>query len=157
MRSSFGKHLAVMIGVVALIFCGAPVRSTAGEHGGKKSAAKEIESIPRKADRLRIVRKIQSLADQPRPAGCRKLAGSEKYRLRQGSYRIVYSIEDSQLVNEQLVKRDNLYDFQKKKNDDLNPLPKKTGAGRILNRSNTKNYGKNSLSVPIFENSHYVG
>jgi mRNA interferase RelE/StbE len=64
----------------------------------KKSAAKELEAIPRKSDRQRIVARIEALADNPRPAGCRKLSGSERYRIRQGVYRIVYAIEDKQLV-----------------------------------------------------------
>jgi mRNA interferase RelE/StbE len=64
----------------------------------KKSAAKELETIPRKADRRRIVTRIEALADEPRPDGCRKLSGSERYRIRQGPYRIVYAIEDEQLV-----------------------------------------------------------
>jgi mRNA interferase RelE/StbE len=64
----------------------------------KKSAAKELEAIPRKADRRRIIARIEALADDPRPARCRKLSGSERYRIRQGPYRIVYAIEDKQLV-----------------------------------------------------------
>jgi mRNA interferase RelE/StbE len=64
----------------------------------KKSAAKELEAIPRKADRRRIVARIESLTDDPRPDGCRKLSGSERYRIRQGRYRIVYTIEDDVLV-----------------------------------------------------------
>jgi len=64
----------------------------------KKSAAKELEAISRKADRQRIVARIRTLADNPRPAGCKKLSGSERYRIRQGPYRIVYAIEDKQLV-----------------------------------------------------------
>ena len=59
----------------------------------KPSAVKELEAIPRK-DRLRIVAKIRALADNPRPIGCEKLSGREQYRLRQGRYRIVYSISD---------------------------------------------------------------
>jgi mRNA interferase RelE/StbE len=42
--------------------------------------------------------RIRSLADDPRPAGCEKLSGSERYRVRQGVYRIVYEIEDHRLV-----------------------------------------------------------
>ncbi|MGH9459825.1 MAG: type II toxin-antitoxin system RelE family toxin, partial [Vicinamibacteria bacterium] len=57
----------------------------------KPSALQEIEAIDRKADRQRIVRRIQSLATDPRPAGCEKLSGREKYRVRQGRYRILYS------------------------------------------------------------------
>ena len=64
----------------------------------KKSAAKELEAVSRKADRQRIVQQIQSLADNPRPSGCKKLSGSNKYRIRQDNYRIVYSIEDNKLV-----------------------------------------------------------
>lgn len=64
----------------------------------KKSAAKELEAIPRKADRQRLAQRIQALADDPRPRGCKKLSGSERYRLRQGNYRIVYAIEDQDLV-----------------------------------------------------------
>ena len=64
----------------------------------KKSAAKELEAISRKADRRRIVSRIEALAENSRPDGCKKLSGSERYRIRQGSYRIVYSIEDKQLV-----------------------------------------------------------
>lgn len=59
----------------------------------KPSAAKELETVPRK-DRLRIVQKIRTLAGNPRPIGCEKLSGREQYRLRQGRYRIVYSISD---------------------------------------------------------------
>ncbi len=64
----------------------------------KKSAAKELEAIPRKSDRRRIVSRIEALAENPRPNGCQKLSGSERYRIRQGSYRVVYAIEDDLLV-----------------------------------------------------------
>jgi len=64
----------------------------------KKSAAKELESIQDKRDRLRIVERIRALADEPRPPGSRKLSGRERYRLRQGVYRILYSIEDDTLT-----------------------------------------------------------
>ena len=64
----------------------------------KPSAVKEIEKIARKEDRQRIVGKIQALADDPRPVGAKKLSGAERYRLRQGSYRIIYSIEDDELT-----------------------------------------------------------
>jgi len=59
----------------------------------KPSAVKELEAIPRK-DRLRIVGKIQALGNHPRPGGCEKLSGLEQYRIRQGRYRVVYSISD---------------------------------------------------------------
>jgi len=64
----------------------------------KRSAAKEIEAISRKKDRQRIVRKIRELAQDPRPPGCQKLSGRDRYRIRQGPYRIVYSIEDDRLI-----------------------------------------------------------
>jgi len=61
----------------------------------KPSAAKELEAIARK-DRIRIIRKIQTLAPNPRLMGCEKLSGKEQYRLRQGRYRIVYSVSDEE-------------------------------------------------------------
>lgn len=64
----------------------------------KRSALKELEAIGTRADRRRIVRRIQALADDPRPPGARKLSGRERYRLRQGHYRILYSIHDDVLV-----------------------------------------------------------
>ena len=63
----------------------------------KPSAVKEIENIPKK-DRLRIIKRVQALADDPRPPGCEKLSGQERYRVRQGKYRIVYSISDFELI-----------------------------------------------------------
>jgi mRNA interferase RelE/StbE len=64
----------------------------------KTSAAKEIDDIPNRKDRRRIVERIRSLEDEPRPPGCQKLSGQDRYRVRQGVYRIVYSIEDEKLV-----------------------------------------------------------
>jgi mRNA interferase RelE/StbE len=64
----------------------------------KPSAAKEIGSAPKK-DRLRIIKPIQDLSFDPRPPGCEKLSGhDDKYRVRQGTYRIVYAISDVGLV-----------------------------------------------------------
>jgi len=63
----------------------------------KPSAVKEIEALPRQ-DRPRIVARISSLARDPRPPGSEKLAGRERYRLRQGDYRILYEIQDLDLV-----------------------------------------------------------
>lgn len=62
-----------------------------------KSAAKELESVPTK-DRQRIVTKIGALADNPRPVGAAKLSGDDKYRIRQGDYRILYEIVDATLI-----------------------------------------------------------
>ena len=64
----------------------------------KRSAVKEIEAIPQKKERQRIIRRIGQLAEDPRPPGAKKLSGNNKYRVRQGSYRIVYSIEDDELI-----------------------------------------------------------
>ena len=63
----------------------------------KPSAVKEIESIQLKRDRQRIVERIRDLTENPRPPGCEKLSGRDKYHLRQGRYRILYSIEDEDL------------------------------------------------------------
>jgi mRNA interferase RelE/StbE len=59
----------------------------------KKSAAGELERIPRK-DLPRFVERIRGLGENPRPEGCQKLSAQERYRIRQGDYRIVYSISD---------------------------------------------------------------
>ena len=65
----------------------------------KASAAKEIEAVDPKKDRQRIVAAIRSLADDPRRAGCEKLAGEDDpYRIRVGRYRIIYSIGDDKLL-----------------------------------------------------------
>jgi mRNA interferase RelE/StbE len=64
----------------------------------KTSAIKEIEGISNRNDRRRVVARIRSLADDPRPRGCEKLAGSNRYRVRQGVYRIIYSVEDDRLI-----------------------------------------------------------
>lgn len=60
----------------------------------KRSAAKELEQLPPK-DRTRIVTRIRALAGTPRPPGCEKLSGQERYRVRQGNYRILYEIDDA--------------------------------------------------------------
>jgi len=59
----------------------------------KKTAADELGRIPKKG-LLRIVERIRLLAENPRPFGCEKLSAQERYRIRQGNYRIVYSIDD---------------------------------------------------------------
>lgn len=63
----------------------------------RRSAEKEIGSLPL-AVRRRVVARISALADDPRPPGSRKLAGSEAYRVRQGAHRIVYTIDDDRVV-----------------------------------------------------------
>ena len=65
----------------------------------KPSAAREIEAVDQKKVRQRIVKTILALAVEPRPVECEKLAGeSERYRVRVGRHRIVYSIADDELV-----------------------------------------------------------
>lgn len=63
----------------------------------KKSVAKDFRSIPKK-DVARILRRMEALADDPRPNGCEKLSGQERYRVRQGVYRIIYEIRNEKLV-----------------------------------------------------------
>ena len=64
----------------------------------KPSAVREIEAIPQKKQRQRIVARIRALANDHRPRGCEKLSGLDRYRVRQGAYRIIYSIEDDDLI-----------------------------------------------------------
>ena len=61
----------------------------------KPSAARELENLPLK-DRKRVAARIQRLGSNPRPDGAEKLSGQDKYRLRQGDYRVLYSIDDTQ-------------------------------------------------------------
>jgi mRNA interferase RelE/StbE len=61
----------------------------------KKSAEKELRSIPAR-DIEKIVEKLKGLAHQPRPHGCEKLEGQERYRLRQGDWRMIYSINEEE-------------------------------------------------------------
>lgn len=58
----------------------------------KPSAVKELEKLPRK-DRPKVVQKIRALASEPRPHGSEKLSAEEKYRVGQGDYRVVYSVD----------------------------------------------------------------
>ena len=60
----------------------------------KSSAVKELETL-RAKDRRRIVAKIQNLAEEPRPQGCEKLTGKDRFRLRQGDFRILFEVDDS--------------------------------------------------------------
>ncbi len=63
----------------------------------KKSAAKELGGIPAKELR-RITRRIRSLAENPRPQGCQKLSALQLYRIRQGDYKIVYTVSDEERI-----------------------------------------------------------
>jgi mRNA interferase RelE/StbE len=62
----------------------------------KRSAEKEMRGLPGNA-LARIVKRMAALASNPRPPGCEKLSGEERYRVRQGDYRIVYGIDDASL------------------------------------------------------------
>ena len=65
----------------------------------KTSAAREIEAVDQRKDRQRIVSRIRSLTESPRPPGCEKLSGgADKYRIRHGHYRIIYSVNDTDLL-----------------------------------------------------------
>lgn len=62
------------------------------------TAERQIRKLPR-SDQVRVVRVIQTLAVDPRPAGCRKLSGHDDvFRVRVGRYRVLYSIEDRRLI-----------------------------------------------------------
>jgi len=63
----------------------------------KRSAVKDLDAIPKK-DLQRIINRINFLKENPRPPGCEKLSGQERYRVRQGNYRFVYSIQDDVLT-----------------------------------------------------------
>jgi mRNA interferase RelE/StbE len=61
----------------------------------KASAGRELERLGTKSDRKRIIERIQALADDPRPHGSERLAGyADRFRIRQGNYRVVYLIDD---------------------------------------------------------------
>ena len=63
----------------------------------KNSVAKDLRNIAKK-DVKKILRTIDALAEDPRPAGAKKLSGSDYYRVRHGMYRIVYEIRDDVLI-----------------------------------------------------------
>ncbi len=61
----------------------------------KESVQKDLDGIPKK-DLRKILSRIKSLAADPHPPGCEKLTGQDRYRLRQGRYRIVYAVQDEE-------------------------------------------------------------
>ena len=63
----------------------------------KRSAVKDLKKIS-KGDLQRIINRIDLIKKDPRPPGCEKLSGQERCRVRQGNYRIVYSIQDNQFI-----------------------------------------------------------
>ena len=65
----------------------------------KRSAAEELAAVAPKTDRQRLTARIQTLAGDPRPGGCEKLAGyDDRYRVRQGDYRVVYAVDDAEQI-----------------------------------------------------------
>jgi mRNA interferase RelE/StbE len=63
----------------------------------KESVWKDLKKIP-KRELKRILSRVEKLSDDPRPMGCEKLTGEELFRIRQGKYRIIYSIQDNELT-----------------------------------------------------------
>jgi mRNA interferase RelE/StbE len=63
----------------------------------KESAEKDLREIPKK-DLPKILHRIKRFSDNPRPSGHEKLTGQERYRIRQGRYRVVYSIQDKEIT-----------------------------------------------------------
>jgi mRNA interferase RelE/StbE len=63
----------------------------------RASVKKDLRGLPT-ADVVRIMERIAKLADEPRPAGCEKLSLMERYRTRQGDYRIIYSTDDCEVT-----------------------------------------------------------
>lgn len=63
----------------------------------KRSVAKDLRRIPN-PDVARILKQIEALREDPRPRGCEKLSGQERYRIRQGPYRILYEVLGGRLI-----------------------------------------------------------
>lgn len=63
----------------------------------KNSVAKDLRTLP-KSDVAKVLERIDALRADPRPPGSEKLSAQERYRIRQGSYRILYEIEDQEVI-----------------------------------------------------------
>ena len=63
----------------------------------KESVSKDLKDI-QKQDVQRIIERINLLRDDPYPTGSVKISGKEYCRIRQGNYRIIYEVQDTQLV-----------------------------------------------------------
>jgi mRNA interferase RelE/StbE len=62
------------------------------------AADKEIESLPEKVVE-RLLPAIRELANEPRPRGCKKLAGTkDTFRIRVGDYRVIYEVHDKEVI-----------------------------------------------------------
>jgi mRNA interferase RelE/StbE len=65
----------------------------------EKSAARFLLRLRDAKLKARLDETIESLATEPRPPGCRKLAGtSDRYRVRVGNYRIIYRVDDGKVT-----------------------------------------------------------
>lgn len=62
----------------------------------KKRASKVLENLP-DGDYQKVRDAIRELGENPRPSGCLKLTGREGWRIRVGVYRVIYTINDSEL------------------------------------------------------------
>jgi mRNA interferase RelE/StbE len=63
-----------------------------------RSALKQLEALPRE-EQERLTKEINALADDPRPPGVERLKGvADQYRIRVGSYRVIYTIRDDRLI-----------------------------------------------------------
>ena len=63
-----------------------------------RSARQELEALPRRVAE-RILTRIETLAENPRPRGCRKLQGSSQlWRIRVGEYRVIYAVDDGKIL-----------------------------------------------------------
>ena len=64
----------------------------------EKTAEKDLKKLSREIFN-RIIPHISALGGDPRPAGCKKLAGGENlWRIRVGNYRVIYEIDDPALI-----------------------------------------------------------
>ncbi len=63
----------------------------------KPAFHKSFKHIPR-SDRIKIIKRIDDLVKNSRTSGCEKLSGQSKYRIRQGDYRILYTIDDAERI-----------------------------------------------------------
>ncbi len=63
----------------------------------RQSVLKDLAKIP-KRELQRIIKRIEKLAHNPRSQGCEKISGQDRFRIRQGNYRIIYSIQDDELT-----------------------------------------------------------
>lgn len=62
-----------------------------------RTGERDLRALP-KQEIVRLLRRLEQLAAQPRPSGAKKLKGEEAYRVRQGDYRIVYEVQDEARV-----------------------------------------------------------